>query len=325
MKTVKIEISTKTIFFTIFLWLFLKFFVLIKEIILSLFISFIISGALKPAVNYLENKKIPRSIASLVIYFLFVVFFILNVLLIFPPLIKEINLFFKQLPDFIKPFLGNNLLFFDIKSFSTQIPNLANDLLSIIKGLFSNLMFIITTLFFSFYLTLDKNFLKKSFQKFFEDNEAERLAYIINQGEKRAASWFWGELMLMFIVGLLTYFGLILIGMSEYALPLAFLAGLLEIVPNLGPIFSAVPAILIGLSQSVYLGVYNLALYIVVQQLENNLIVPLVMKKVIGIHPIVTLLGLLIGGKLAGVLGALLAVPIIIFLETIILEWQKRA
>lgn len=325
MKTVKIEISTKTIFFTIFLWLFLKFFVLIKEIILSLFISFIISGALKPAVNYLENKKIPRSIASLVIYFLFVVFFILNVLLIFPPLIKEINLFFKQLPDFIKPFLGNNLLFFDIKSFSTQIPNLANDLLSIIKGLFSNLMFIITTLFFSFYLTLDKNFLKKSFQKFFEDNEAERLAYIINQGEKRAASWFWGELMLMFIVGLLTYFGLILIGMSEYALPLAFLAGLLEIVPNLGPIFSAVPAILIGLSQSVYLGVYNLALYIIVQQLENNLIVPLIMKKVIGIHPIVTLLGLLIGGKLAGVLGALLAVPIIIFLETIILEWQKRA
>ncbi len=324
MKTIKIEISSKTIFLTIFFLIFLKFIVLIKEILLSLFIAFIISGALKPFVGYLENKKIPRSIAAFFVYIVFVIFFVLNILLIFPPLVKEINLFFKQLPSFIQPYLMNNLVFFDLKNFLNQIPNLANDLLSIIKNLFSNLMFIITTLFFGFYLTLDKDFLKKSFKKFLEDNEAEKLAFIINQGEKRAASWFWGELILMFVVGLLTYLGLNLIGMSTYALPLAFLAGLLEIVPNLGPVLAAIPAILIGLSQSINLGIYNLALYILVQQLENNLIVPLIMKKVVGIHPIVTLLGLLIGGKLAGILGALLSVPIIIFLETIILQWQKR-
>ncbi len=324
MKTIKIEISSKTIFLTFFFFLFLKFIVLIKEILLSLFIAFIISGALKPFVSYLENKKISRSIAAFFVYIVFVFFFVLNVLLIFPPLIREVNLFLKQLPNFIQPLLKNELIFIDIKSLISQIPNLTNDLFSIIKNLFSNLMFVITTLFFGFYLTLDKEFLKKSFKKFIEDNEAEKLAFIINQGEKRTASWFWGELILMFVVGLLTYLGLNLIGMSSYAIPLAFLAGLLEIIPNIGPIISAIPAIFIGLSQSINLGIYNLALYILVQQLENNLIVPLIMKKVVGIHPIVTLLGLLIGGKLAGILGALLSVPIIIFLETIILEWQKR-
>ncbi|EKE14664.1 MAG: hypothetical protein ACD_12C00354G0002 [uncultured bacterium] len=95
---------------------------------------------------------------------------------------------------------------------------------------------------------------------------------------------------------------------------------MLEVVPNLGPITSSIPAILIGFAYSPVLGFYCAILYLVVQQLENNLIVPVVMKKVTGLHPIVTLVVMVVGGKLAGIMGVLLAIPLTIFIETILIE-----
>ncbi len=323
MKKIKIEISSKTIIFTIFFLLFLGFLWQIKELIFSLFIAFIISGALKPIINYLETKKLPRTLAVFFIYFGFISLIIYLFLLVLPPLIKEISLLLKNLPLLTKQLFPGITTIIDINNFSSSFPNLANDIFSLIKNLFSNLLFVISTLFFGFYLTLDKDFIKNTLKKFLEDNQAEKISYIISKAETRASSWFWGEIILMIVVGFLTYTGLLLIGMEKYALALAVLAGFLEIVPNIGPILSTIPATIIGLSYSFYLGLYNLGLYILIQQLENNLIVPLIMKKIIGLHPITTLMALIIGGKLAGVLGILLSVPITIFIETILVEWQK--
>ena len=109
---------------------------------------------------------------------------------------------------------------------------------------------------------------------------------------------------------------------SSLALP-RVLAGLLEVIPTLGPIISAIPAVLIGASQSPVSGLSMVALYFIVQQLENNLVVPLIMKKVTGLHPITILVALIIGGKLAGILGVILAVPTTLLLETVIVEWQR--
>jgi len=126
----------------------------------------------------------------------------------------------------------------------------------------------------------------------------------------------------MIVVGLLTYVGLSLMGI-KYTLALAVLSGLLEVVPSLGPITATIPAFFIGLSQSYVSGLLMIALYFTVQQLENNLIVPFVMKKAVGIHPITTLIALIIGGKLAGIMGVILAIPTTIFLETILIEVNK--
>jgi predicted PurR-regulated permease PerM len=156
----------------------------------------------------------------------------------------------------------------------------------------------------------------------FEDIEVKKISLIAERAQKRMSSWFWGEVVLMFVVGILTYIGLTIFGI-KYAFALAVLAGLLEVIPTMGPIISAVPAILIGLSQSPVLGISMVALYFVVQQLENNLVVPYIMKKVTGLHPITILIALVIGGKLAGVLGVILAVPTTLLLETVIVEWQR--
>jgi predicted PurR-regulated permease PerM len=121
----------------------------------------------------------------------------------------------------------------------------------------------------------------------------------------------------MVLIGFLVYLGLTLLHL-EFALPLAILAGLLEIVPTIGPIVSAIPAVLVAISTSPVLALSVVALYFIIQQLENNLVVPLVMKRSVGLSPLVTILSVMIGARLAGVVGAILAIPAFLVIQSII-------
>ncbi len=318
----KIEISSKTIIFTVGFILMLSIIWLIKDLIFSLFIAFIIAGALRQPVDFLEKKKIPRSISSFIVYFIFVFTISYLFALIIPPLAGEIVVLFKNLPNIIIkvfPALSSN---FNLNFLSNNIPSLANETINLIKTAFSNVIFVTSTLFFGFYFLLEKNLAQRLLGNFFDDMELNKINLILERAQKRMSGWFWGEIFLMIVVGLLTYVGLSLMGM-KYALALAVLSGLLEVVPNLGPIIATIPAFFIGLSQSYISGLLMIVLYLTVQQLENNLIVPFVMKKVVGIHPIITLIALIIGGKLAGIMGVILAIPTTIFLETILIEVNK--
>jgi predicted PurR-regulated permease PerM len=322
MKPQRIEVSAKTIVFTVLFILSLGLLWQIRELIFSLFIAFIIAGALKPAVNFLEKIRLPRIIASLVIYFIFIFSLYGLFSLIIPPLLSEMIFLFKNLPQIIRSIMPQSNVVVNFDLLTQNIPSIANQTLSFIKGIFSNAIFVTSTLFFGFYFLLERNLERKLLSNFFDEFEISRIELVSARAQKRMRSWFWGEVALMILVGTMTYIGLNLIGM-KYVLALAVLAGLLEVIPSLGPISSSIPAILIGLSYSPILGLYCAVLYLVVQQLENNLIVPVVMKKATGLHPIITLIAMVIGGKLAGVMGVLLAVPSTIFIETILIESQK--
>jgi predicted PurR-regulated permease PerM len=318
-----VEISHRTIIFAFFF--ILAMFVLwqIKSILFSLLIAFIIMSALKPLVNRLVNRGIPRLISSIVVFFVFLVAFALLVFLALPPLINETILLIKNLPYYINLVFPNQNLNFDFNFISQQLVSVTNSFFQILKAFFSNLVFLISTLFFTYYLILEEDIIKKLVIKFIDEKDALFISSLFEKVEKRLGKWFWGEIWLMSIIGTFTYIGLLLLQMP-YALPLAVLAGLLEVVPNLGPTISAIPALIIGLSRSPFLFFANLSLYVIVQQLENNLIVPLVMKKAVNLNPLVTLLSLLIGGNIAGVLGVLLAVPITLIIETILVELINR-
>lgn len=324
MKPQKVEISSKTIIFTVLFLLSLGLLWQIRELIFSLFIAFIIAGALKPAVAYLEQIKLPRIVATFITYLTFI-FIIYGVFaLIIPPLLSEMIFLSKNLPRIIDSIFSNSNIVFNFDFLTQNIPGIANQTLTFVKGIFSNAIFVSSTLFFGFYFLLEKNLESQLLSIFFEEIELKKIEIISDRAQKRMSSWFWGEIILMIIVGVMIYVGLSVIGM-KYVLALSVLAGLLEVIPSLGPIASSVPAILIGLSFSPVMGLYCAILYLVVQQLENNLIVPVIMKKVTGLHPIVTLIVMVIGGKLAGILGILLAVPSTIFIETILIESQKFA
>ena len=153
----------------------------------------------------------------------------------------------------------------------------------------------------------------------FSGKQEKLVESIIVKVENGLGQWIRGQLSLSFIVGVLTYIGLRILGIP-YALPLALIAGILEIIPIVGPIISAIPAILVGATMAPILGLAAAALFLIIQQVENNIIVPMVMSRVVGIQPPIIIIALLIGGKIAGLAGAFLAIPIIVVAKIIIKE-----
>ena len=322
MKSQKIEITPKTIVFTITTLLLLKFIWIIKDLVFSLFIAFIIVSALKPAVEFLVKKRVPRLLASIIVFFLFLFVIINAFAIILPPLIGEVSHFFRTLPHILRTIAYSFPISLQIETITQYIPNITTQAFDVIKGVFSNAIFVVSTLFFSFYLLLEDNILQKGLTKYLDLSIATPIINVIQVAEKRMSAWFWGEIILMTVIGVMTFIGLNLIGM-KYVLALSVLAGLLEVIPNIGPITSLIPAFLIGVSESYFLGFTTISLYFIIQQLENHLIVPVVMRRAVGLSPLVTLISLIIGGKLAGVFGVLLSVPTTLFLETALVEFMK--
>jgi len=216
----KIEISHKTIIFTVVFLVLLNFFWIIRELIFSLFIAFIIMSALKPPVTFLERKRIPRLLASVFVYLVFLGFIVELLLIIFPPLIKESTLFFKQFPLILKTLSPQSKALINFDSITQNLPNLTASFFDLAKGIFSNTLFVISTLFFGFYFLLEEGLIKNFMIRFFDESKTSVVVEIFDKAEKRMSAWVWGELVLMTVIGALTFFGLSLIGM-RFALALA--------------------------------------------------------------------------------------------------------
>lgn len=296
---------------------------MIKDIFFSLLIAFILMSSLRPPVKYLVSKKIPKPLSIAIVFISFILFFTVLIAFVLPPIITEMTSLIKNFPlilDSATPIFGDLSKEFNINN---VLSTFSNNLFGFVSAVFSNALFLMSTLFFSIYFLIENGIDYKTLKKYLPDQRAQEISRILHKAETRMSSWFWGELTLMTIIGLATYIGLTIIGI-KYALPLAILAGLLEVVPNIGPVLSAIPSVLIGFSMSYFTGISAVALYIIVQQLENNFIVPIIMRRAVGLSPVMTLLALLIGGRAGGILGALLAIPILLIIETVFQEYLGK-
>jgi predicted PurR-regulated permease PerM len=132
--------------------------------------------------------------------------------------------------------------------------------------------------------------------------------------------WLRAQLLLSGIIFLVTWIGLLILGV-KYSLVLALIAGITEVIPFIGPIIGAIPAVLLAFLQSPIKALLVLILYLVIQQLEGNILVPKVMQKTVGLNPIVVIVVILLGAKIAGVLGALLSIPVAVAIMTIAGDW----
>jgi predicted PurR-regulated permease PerM len=172
-------------------------------------------------------------------------------------------------------------------------------------GIFSVILIIVI----AFYLVLEDNGIEKFVRAVVPGQIQERAIQVVKKIEKKLGQWFIGQITLGFIVGMLSLIGLSLIGVP-YALVLALIAGTLELIPYIGPMLSAIPAVLIASTVSPAAAALTFVLYFFIQEFENYLIVPKVMEKSVGLHPVVIIIAAVIGGQLAGVPGMILAVPI---------------
>jgi predicted PurR-regulated permease PerM len=196
-------------------------------------------------------------------------------------------------------------------------------LLGVATGLFSTVLYLIFTLILALYLTIDGERIRRYVISFLPFDRQTQALSVSERIGVRLGAWARGEVLLGGIIGLLTWVGALALGLP-YAGALALIAAVGELVPNLGPIIAAVPLVSVGLLSSPQQGLLALGLAILVQQLENNLIVPRVMGRAVDLHPVAVMLAILSGGELLGISGALLAVPCVASLSVIIDEIQRE-
>jgi predicted PurR-regulated permease PerM len=320
------------------LWvIFLLLLYYIRDIILVVLAAIVIASAIEPATHWFTRHSIRRLPAVIIIYFVLALLLAGFFIFFIPSVLSEAFTYLSNLPSTI----NLNDIWSPISSFTsfgvgdtaltdrtislTDFLDLSSDAISgTSAGAFRTASFIfggalsfILMIVLSFYLAVQEdgvgNFLKIV-------SPVKHHDYVIDlwkRSQKKIGYWMQGQLLLGLIVGVLTYLGLMVLGV-KHALLLATLAALFELIPIFGPIISAVPAVLIAAVDSgMTFAVLVVGLYIIIQQFENHLLYPLVVRKIVGISPIVVILALIIGAKLAGFLGALLAVPI----SAAFMEW----
>jgi predicted PurR-regulated permease PerM len=314
----KIEISHRTIVFTALFVIALAFLYFIRDILLQVFVALLIAMILNPLVARLTRFRIPRTLAAVFVYFLFVGVFVGSIAGLVPAMIDQTTSFASSLPRYLEnaqlPFGLNKEV---VNQFSGHLANLPEQTVGFLVSAFSNVLTIFTIIIISFYMLLGWTNFDKQLAEIFGEKRGDDIRDMLQLLEIKLGSWARGQLLLMVMVGLSTYVGLVIVGIP-YAIALGILAAILEIIPILGPFMAAIPAVIVGFSISPLTGVAVAALAFLVQQLENYVFVPNIMKKSTGLSPVITLIALVVGFKVAGVAGALLSLPTVITLQTIL-------
>lgn len=314
----KIEFSYRTVLFTLAVLAGIWALIQIRDILFLLFVAFLLMTAIHPLVMLLERIRIPRIVSILIVYIVVFGLFGMSLAGTIPVLVTQSAKLVTDLPTFaahVLPYWN-----VDVNTLTKQIAPISENIVGVTVGIFSNIIATLTTLVFAFYFLLERPRAEQVLIPLIGESMTKRAVFILRAIERRLGKWVRGELILMFSIGVFSYIGLTILHV-DFALPLAIIAGVLEIVPTIGPIVSAIPAILVALAVSPFLALTVAALYFIIQQTENNLLVPIVMKRTIGFSPLVTILSVMIGGRFAGIIGAILAVPLLLVLEILIQEF----
>ncbi|MBU2543194.1 AI-2E family transporter [Patescibacteria group bacterium] len=322
-----ILISPSIVIFTTFFLLFLYFIYQISNILTLFFLGFIIMVALQPFVHRLETKlRFPRILAIITTYILVFLSIVGILTFIIPPLVSQLIQFVKT---FNLPWLQNGINNFnfslgDVGTIVQQLGQSVNTIYGVVTSTFSGVFTFLIVLVISLYLMLDRKNLHLRISWFTRNHKHLKTAEeFVDSLEHQLGGWVRGQLILMVTIGVVTYVGLTLLSVP-YAAPLALLAASLEILPNLGPTLAAIPSIIIAyFVAGPVMGLVVLVFYTLVQQLENNFLVPKIMKDNVDVSPLISIMSILIGLKLAGIMGALLAIPVYIVIRSIYSTWFK--
>ena len=298
----------------------------LSGIILIVMTAVVIASAIEPQIGILMRRRIPRVLAVMFVYLLMFFIFLSIFYFFLPPVLEDFETFIRSLPLYIEGlnatdglgsytrFIGNPVEGLTADALITGIRN-AIGLGSAAGGLqlasvfFGGLFSFILIVVFSFYFALVGTGIDDFLRVIAPRKYRNYLLDLWRRSQYKIGLWMQGQLLLAVIVGVLVYLGLTILGVP-HALTLAVIAAIFEIIPVFGPILSAIPAVIVAaVDGGATLGLLTIALYVITQQFENNLIYPLVVTRVVGVPPLLVILALIIGGQLAGFLGLLLSVP----------------
>lgn len=318
-----IDISAGVVWRLVLIVLLVWFLFLIRDILFLLLFAVVIVSAALPIVDRLEQKRIPRVISALLLYFAF--FLVLGTIIYFltPVAIEEFKKLGENLPVYLQ---GVDMFFQDLtelaanyqfgENIKTLVENGSAKISDSLGNLFSNAFSLLGGIFklivmisLSFYMLVKKDGTRSLLQAVVPKKHQEYVIDLVLRIQHKLGRWLIGMFSLVVIIFVLDYLVLTILNVP-FALILAVLGGALEIVPYIGPTIALIPAALVALTISPLTMLVVILCYILIQQLENHVIAPLVMKKAVGLNPVIIILALLIGGQLAGILGVLIAVPL---------------
>jgi predicted PurR-regulated permease PerM len=307
---------------------------LVRDALLVIYISLLISIGLSPLVETLEQRRsrrqrLPRWAAILIIYLVLVGALIGVAILVIPPLVDQARELWAALPSLLhkgqqwlleRGWISRELTVQEaVQQTPVGGPDAVGTLVNAVWGLVGGIFGVVTILILTFYLLVDFDKIVRFFILLFPRAGRGRVRDATHRVTAKVSAWLGGQLLLAMIIGSSAALGLWLMGVP-YFYVLALLAALGEMIPVIGPILSAVPAVIVALTVSPALGLAVTAFFVVQQQIENHLLVPKVMERQVGISAFVVITALLIGGSLLGIVGAVLAVPTAAILQVLFEE-----
>jgi len=323
-KKTSITITTGTIIKIIATLVIVALLYFIRNIMMSVLFSLVIASGVEPAAVWLQKRRMPRLLAVVLVYILAFSFLGGMFYLIVPTTFKEITAFSDNLPTYLeKPFEAGTVdkVFGGLPSFAREglgsfLSNVSDYINSFSGGFFSiasaalgGAVSFILIIILSFYLSTQENGIENFLKTIIPASHENYAVGLWQRWKKKIGLWLQGQILLGFIVGVLVYLGLTLLQV-EYALTFALLAALFELIPIFGPVLSAIPPVMVALMQSPVLALEVGILYVIIQQFENHLIYPLVVRKIVGVPSIMVILSFVIGAQVGGFFGLLLAVPL---------------
>src|SRR3989344_620917 len=317
-----IDISIASIFKVVGVVLLLWFIYYIQDIVIVIFVATLLAIAFNPIIDWMSKKKIPRPIGIVIIFIILFTVFFGVIALIIPPLSDEVAQITDYFPSlwskFVQSFpsdknLTQNSELIDtvnkgLSSLRDVLVSSTGNAFSIIRTIFGNIISFILIFVLAFYFLLQEGAIRRAIKYLTPAHYHSYLVTLIGRMQDRIGRWLRGEFILAMVVGTLILVGLRILNV-KYFLALALLAGIMEVIPYIGPFFSAIPAAFIAFADSPWKGFAVIILYWVVQQLENHIIVPKVMQKAVGLNPIIIIMSVLVAAKLFGFLGVVIAVP----------------
>lgn len=337
---ITISITTGAIVRTILIlagaWLLYQLF----DLALVILTAIVIASGIEPAARWFMDRKIPRVMAILIVYLLFLSSLFGLLYIVVPIFLVQAAAFVAALPqyfEFLNHLPGDYSPILSAAG-ADPVASVA-DMVATLRGMvqefsgnsfatasafFGGALSSILILVFSFYFAVQERGIEDFLRIVTPVRHEEYVLDLWRRSQKKIGLWLQGQLLLGVIVGVLVFLILTILNVP-HAFVLAVLAGFLELIPVFGPTLSAIPAVVIAfVSAGPFMGLVVAGVYIIIQQFENHLIYPLVVTKVVGVPPLLVILALLIGGKLAGFLGILLSAPIAAVVQEVVQDFDQR-
>ena len=313
----------------------------VRDALMLVYISALVAIGLSPVVNAIERKRlmrqrVPRWAAILVIYLAIIGAVVAVGILVIPPIVTQARGLAMELPRLLHQgqqwLIDHGLLTREISAQEAVRQTAGNSgaqdtvglIVGAVFGFVGGIFGLITMLVLAFYLLVDSSGLVNVFVRLFPREKRAQVDDACRRVTNKVSAWLGGQLLLGGIIGSTAALGLYLMGVPFFYV-LALIAGLGEMIPIVGPILSAVPAVAVALSVKPTLALGVIAFFFAQQQLENHLLVPKIMQRQVGISPVFVIIALLIGGSLLGVIGAILAVPTAAILQVVFEELMNGA